>query len=112
VISCRVQENFFNRKYDIWIFDYQRGNSKVLNFKTGEWKPHAEGYLLPDPTLTLDLEHMNALADAMVEADVLPKAFNRNVQELGAIDKHLQDMRRLVFKKPDEKWPMDRSCDI
>lgn len=61
--------------------------------------PHAEGDYT-EPTLRLSPEEARELMDQLWRCGVRPSSGEGNTGQLGATQKHLEDMRRLVFEAP------------
>lgn len=74
----------------------------------GEWKeyvvrktlePHTEGDEVSEPTFALAKTEAQELMDALWSAGVRPSSGEGNTGQLGATERHLEDMRRLVFER-------------
>lgn len=57
--------------------------------------------LIHDPSMRLDAREAKNLMDALWSVGVRPSSGEGNTGQLGAMEKHLEDMRRLVFKGPE-----------
>lgn len=53
-----------------------------------------------DPTLRLETRAVQSLMDDLWRAGVRPSNGEGNVGQLAATEKHLEDMRKLVFERP------------
>ncbi len=63
------------------------------------FKAHTPGDHIADPSLKLRKPEAQALIDALWGAGVRPSSGEGNAGQLGATEKHLEDMRRLVFER-------------
>lgn len=97
----------FNRTgYHVWLLQ-ETGNgyrvAKPLNIELSDERTD-EAFLLPEPTLFLTLQELNQLK-ASVESEMIAGGFKVGGERLDGIleatRKHLDDMRRLVFKPAD-----------
>lgn len=70
--------------------------SRVTNVATLTLNPIKEGDY-SEPTMSLTPAEARDLMDALWGAGVRPSNGTGNVGQLGATEKHLEDMRRLVF---------------
>lgn len=57
-----------------------------------------EGELIGEPTFTLDLSDAQELIDELWRCGIRPSEGSGSAGSLAATQRHLEDMRRLVFK--------------
>ena len=76
-----------------------RGDLSVA--RNVRFDPIAEGVSLGDPTFILRQEAAQKLFQSMYDAGLRPANGEGSAGQLGATERHLADMRRLVFKEAE-----------
>jgi hypothetical protein len=61
------------------------------------------GEMVPEPTMQVETFELQGLMDELWKAGIRPSSGEGNVGQIGAIEKHLNDMRKLVEKNLDIK---------
>lgn len=61
------------------------------------------GQILPEPTVKLHRDDAQALMDALWNVGLRPTEGSGSAGSLAATERHLEDMRRLVFDRGDER---------
>jgi hypothetical protein len=105
VIKVRVERAWDINGFNIWIMDYDPYK------KTGHcaqqidliFKPMEENWKLPDPTLRLEAsprgngeEILRAIAEGIMEAGLIPRITNDNLEQVKAMEANLKDLREIV----------------
>ena len=96
-IEVVVQENFASYEAKIWVLD--RTNKQMVGFlKNGyiDFKEYEPGVEV-EPTMVMNRDIWKAIKNYMIDGNVREK--NEVEAELGATKYHLEDMRKLIFKK-------------
>lgn len=65
-------------------------------------KRHEPGTLITDPTIDLSYQEARQLMDALWQAGVRPSEHKSTSGEVRRLEAHLEDMRKLVFKSPND----------
>lgn len=78
--------------------DHRDGITAVARALTLEKLPESERDNQLDPTMRLDGEAARRLMDELWRCGIRPSNGAGNVGQLAATEKHLEDMRTLVFK--------------
>lgn len=96
------EQNYFDRTVDVFLIqDFGGDRYRVLqpDMTTMEMrKDEAVRAGTVKPTFQLLPEQLQALADGLADKGFLPKQ-RRFAEEITLLRDHLEDMRRLVFKK-------------
>lgn len=98
-----IQNKDFALKTDIFIVrDDHNGQRWIAKPMVLEWVKHEHG-ISEDPSLSIhqnvEGEFLKALTDAISEKGIKPESDSKLEGKLIATEKHLEDMRTLVFKK-------------
>lgn len=93
----QVRQSFHNFGIDITI-GAKSIDGKMAVAAPIEMKEIAPGGVAP-ATISMPTESARELMDAMWNAGVRPSNGEGNIGQIGAMREHLEDMRRLVFKK-------------
>lgn len=95
-----AQSRLWSDALDVGIMEYKAGlDGKYQGFVARiSLEPHEEGDEILEPTMRLAATEAQQLMDALWWAGIRPSNGNGNAGQLGATEKHLEDMRKLVFK--------------
>lgn len=99
-IKLRIQQHFDRRAFGIWLMRYQGGKTLVAKPTAFEFVEYDSAFLLPDATLTFSPEEFHELRRAAIDESVgagLEPTAIKLAGKLEATERHLEDMRRLVF---------------
>jgi hypothetical protein len=85
---------------ELWLLVVQEDHAaKVTAYAENmTMREHKAGDAIQEPTMRLHHTASQRLMDELWRAGVRPSNGEGNAGQLGAIEKHLEDMRRLVFK--------------
>lgn len=82
--------------------EYRKALLHVIDGKTMRFDEVKEGYMAPEPTFSLPLdvghEFLKAMAELAYERGIRLKTDEVREGKLEATERHLADMRQLVFK--------------
>lgn len=82
--------------YGIWFFNDSNKKHTVAKPLTLEFTEISEHYMLPEPTLTISMQHaqplLQSLVNALIKEGIRPDN-DRTAGELEATKKHLQDLQ-------------------
>lgn len=62
------------------------------------WQEYAEGMGAPEPFATMDPDDAQAFMDRLWDLGLRPTGAAGSAGQLGAVERHLADMRTLVFR--------------
>ena len=94
-LEIKFHDNPWNDSYDIALFSKGKGTSFVS--EPIVLKEHKQGSLIT-PTASLSREAMQGLFNELWRAGFRPKDGTGNSGHVAALEYHLEDMRKLVFK--------------
>jgi len=99
-LQVRIRQQLFNDYFDIYIYANREKGAVLLSWENDGWtyKPLGNGAIYPAPSITLPRQALKGLVDKIAELGILPDKAKELTSVLDEKDKHLQDMRRLVFK--------------
>lgn len=103
--QVKIRENSYMLGKDMYIFRLTPRGREILN-KDGTITDYENGMAIPlEPFMHLEQDMLQGLADALNENGIKPQqGFIEG--KLEATEKHLEDMRRLVFKKTLQNKPL------
>ena len=100
--QCRVDFKPWSRCLDLWIFQKDH-DGKVSVATDFEMKPLALNELAtPPPAFSLSMLAGQELMDELWRCGLRPTEGTGSAGALAATQKHLEDMRTLVFKEGDK----------
>lgn len=79
-------------------FDVQAQETRVTHHALLVLEPQEKHRCIPEPTMRLTKDEAIGLLDALWNIGIRPSSGEGNPGQLGATERHLEDMRRLVFK--------------
>lgn len=87
--------------YSVWLIKYVDRKTFIaeINQNGLEWKPRNQGEFYPNPTITLPTEIITEMAKELIESGFLPEKLLSNERELKAMEKHLEDLRKISFNE-------------
>lgn len=91
-----AQTRLWSDSVDVGILNVEGRECRVVRLELGDVLP--EGDAVDEPTARLTPSEARDLMDALWFAGVRPSSGTGNIGQLGATEKHLEDMRKLVFK--------------
>ena len=96
--KIRLKDNVYTQGKDLYIFRSLVHGTEILK-KDGSLEMFEHHTAIPqEPFITLDIDMLQPLSDALAENGIKPQqGFFEG--KLESIEKHLEDMRTLVFKK-------------
>lgn len=97
IFEIAIQRAKFSRDYEVGIFEEVDYGRKVLVAKTPEMVEFSELETVT-PTLVLSENKMQELFDELWLAGFRPKIMADSDKYVKAIESHLSDIRKLVFK--------------
>lgn len=98
-VRAVAHRNPWAEEVEIMLGLYENGKP-VSTCKTLEFEPHPEGAQL-SPTFRLYGHEAQELMDMLWECGLRPTQSEQSIGQLDATERHLADMRRLVFDQPE-----------
>jgi hypothetical protein len=101
LIDVRIDRLWHKDCFGIWIFDRRGSETFVAKETRIDFEPAPISYTLPEPTLSIDNLYAQSLFQAMTNELIRHGLRADNDKTAGLLEsqtKHLEDMRRLVFK--------------
>jgi hypothetical protein len=96
-IQLRAQSAPWNRAIEFMLIDRSFGKHAIgINV---EMKDVGESPVIERPTFSLDVDQAQTLMDDLWNCGLRPTEGTGSAGALAATQKHLEDMRRLVFNK-------------
>jgi len=100
MIKIRVAGMDYRNRFMVGIFQYDRENICVGEVKTIEFTEKDPSSSIYDPPpIVLGKNEVQLLMDDLWAAGVRPSSGEGNAGQLGATERHLEDMRKIAFKK-------------
>jgi hypothetical protein len=89
----------------LWLLIAERGFDGEITAYVSEMtlKEHKRGDMIGDPSMRLNRIEAQNLMDQLWESGLRPSSGEGNAGQLGAIERHLEDMRKLVFEQHTEQ---------
>jgi hypothetical protein len=81
-------------------FDIERQETRLTHHAQLVLKPREANTLVLEPTMSLTKDEATNLLDALWNIGIRPSNGEGSAGQLGATERHLEDMRKLVFKEP------------
>lgn len=99
-LQVSIQEDIFRESYNVFIYTKREKGTDLLRWENGLWSasPLNNGASCPAPSITLPRQVLKGLVDRIAELGIMPDKAKELSSVLEEKDKHLQDMRSLVFK--------------
>lgn len=87
--------------YSIWFIKYVDRKTCIGEVTQNglEWKPRPPGELFPNPTIQIAGALLTEIAKELIESGFLPEKLLSNERELKAMEKHLEDLRKITFNE-------------
>jgi hypothetical protein len=97
-----ASRNHMRNGVDIWIAEGNRKQNLVTDM-TMRIEPFddIDMSLIRDPSMVLSLDSAQSLMDALWDAGVKPSGGEGHTAHIRALNAHLDDMRKLVFKNEE-----------
>lgn len=106
-MEIQIQKDYSSRSLAIWLFrgsqPWDKSPEMVAKPVEFEWREISESEPFSGPTLRIPLREARAWLDALKlaldrEGEAVPNE-HRQAGKMEAMDAHLSDMRRLVYKQ-------------
>ena len=101
-IKVYLGQRMHDRTVEIFIFNNQFGQenalAKPIELVMEPFKDERDGKIVP-PTMEIHRDLMQAIVDAAYLNGFKPTTMPESAQELSAVKYHLEDMRKIAFKK-------------
>lgn len=92
-----IKHDWMGRTIDLWLAEKRGGETFAVTLLTME--QIKDGAILPECPLKLEPNTAQQLMDSLWECGLRPSEGSGSAGALAATQRHLEDMRTLVFKK-------------
>jgi hypothetical protein len=97
--ELRVTHEVFRRGFDFHLLE-RRLDGQMFHVSKVEMEPLEDHAWNPQPLVTLHDEEAQALMDELWQCGLRPSEGSGSAGSLAATERHLEDMRKLVFEPP------------
>jgi hypothetical protein len=101
-MHIRAEMDFMRRHIGVWLYQELQGGDVMVStnvtMEKVEW-----GQVMPRAPIQLDIIAAQSLVDQLWQAGIMPSQGSGSAGSLAATERHLEDMRSLVFKTEPKK---------
>lgn len=98
MIKARIHRSPFSDKIEVAVFHQQPGRLTAVA-EPITWREVPDGEMVLDPTFAIDPDEAQLFMDSLWDAGVRPSQAKGSAGQLTATERHLADMRALVFDR-------------
>lgn len=100
-MDIQAERTIFNKSIELYFFNNVKELDIVEVAEPLTFKEHDNARIMAEPTITLSMTEAQKLMDELWHAGLRPTEGTGSAGALAAVQKHLEDMRKIAFKGLD-----------